>query len=115
MNANDFLDSEDSESIKRFSDILLLGHDWSVDQELLLGFLKLRKDDSRPRIGAIGSVSKWKSFKKAAMDDGVLEEWFNNARCPIGIDIGAETPEEIGLAVCAEILALERKITHTEN
>ena len=115
MNADDFLESEDSESIKRFSDILLLGHDWSVDQELLLGFLKLRKDDSRPRIGAIGSVSKWKSFKKVAMDDNVREEWFNNARCPIGIDIGAETPEEIGLAVCAEILALERKITHTEN
>ena len=115
MNTNDFLESEDSESIKRFSDILLLGHDWSVDQELLLGFLKLRKDELRPRIGAIGSKSKWKSFKRAAMDDGVREEWFENARCPIGIDIGAETPEEIGLAVCAEILALERKITHTEN
>ena len=115
MNTNDFLEFEDSESIKRFSDILLLGHDWSVDQELLLGFLKLRKDELRPRIGAIGSKSKWKSFKKAAMDDGVREEWFENARCPIGIDIGAETPEEIGLAVCAEILALERKITHTEN
>ena len=115
MKTNDFLESEDHESIKRFSDILLLGHDWSVDQELLLGFLKLRKDGLRPRIGAIGSKSKWKSFKKAAMDDGVREEWFKNARCPIGIDIGAETPEEIGLAVCAEILALERKITHTEN
>ena len=115
MKTNDFLESEDHESIKRFSDILLLGHDWSVDQELLLGFLKLRKDGRRPRIGAIGSKSKWKSFKKAAMNDGVLEEWFKNARCPIGIDIGAETPEEIGLAVCAEILALERKITHTEN
>ena len=115
MKTNDFLESEDHESIKRFSDILLLGHDWSVDQELLLGFLKLREDGRRPRIGAIGSKSKWKSFKKAAMDDGVREEWFKNARCPIGIDIGAETPEEIGLAVCAEILALERKITHTEN
>ena len=115
MKTNDFLETEDHESIKRFSDILLLGHDWSVDQELLLGFLKLRKDGRRPRIGAIGSKSKWKSFKKAAMDDGVREEWFKNARCPIGIDIGAETPEEIGLAVCAEILALERKITHTEN
>ena len=115
MKTNDFLESEDHESIKRFSDILLLGHDWSVDQELLLGFLKLRKDGRRPRVGAIGSKSKWKSFKKAAMDDGVREEWFKNARCPIGIDIGAETPEEIGLAVCAEILALERKITHTEN
>ena len=112
---DDFLKSEDSESLERFSDILLLGHDWSVDQELLLGLLKLREEKIRPRIGAIGSTSKWGSFKKAAIDDGIKEKWFENARCPIGIDIGAETPEEIGLAVCAEILALDRKITHTEN
>ena len=112
---DDFLKSEDSESLERFSDILLLGHDWSVDQELLLGLLKLREEKIRPRIGAIGSTSKWGSFKKAAIKDGIKEKWFENARCPIGIDIGAETPEEIGLAVCAEILALDRKITHTEN
>lgn len=112
---DDFLKSEDSESLERFSDILLLGHDWSVDQELLLGLLKLREEKIRPRIGAIGSTSKWSSFKKAAIKDGIKEKWFENARCPIGIDIGAETPEEIGLAVCAEILALDRKITHTEN
>jgi len=112
---DDFLKSEDSESLERFSDILLLGHDWSVDQELLLGLLKLREEKIRPRIGAIGSTSKWSSFKKAAIKNGIKEKWFENARCPIGIDIGAETPEEIGLAVCAEILALDRKITHTEN
>ena len=112
---DDFLKSEDSESLERFSDILLLGHDWSVDQELLLGLLKLREEKIRPRIGAIGSTSKWGSFKKAAIDDGIKEKWFENARCPIGIDIGAETPEEIGLAVCAEILALDRKNTQTEN
>lgn len=115
MDVNDFLKSEDSESLERFSDILLLGHDWSVDQELLLGLLKLREDKLRPRIGAIGSTSKWNSFKKAAIEDDIKGKWFENARCPIGIDIGAETPEEIGLAVCAEILALDRKITHTEN
>ena len=112
---DDFLKSEDSESLERFSDILLLGHDWSVDQELLLGLLKLREEKIRPRIGAIGSTSKWNSFKKAAIKDGINEKWFENARCPIGIDIGAETPEEIGLAVCAEILALDRKNTQTEN
>tara|TARA_B100000900_G_scaffold12546_1_gene10123 strand:- start:14411 stop:15256 length:846 start_codon:yes stop_codon:yes gene_type:complete len=115
MNPTDFIESEDSETLQRFSDILLLGHDWSVDQELLLGLLKLREERIRPRIGAIGSTSKWKSFKKAAMDNNIKEEWFNNARCPIGIEIGAVTPEEIGLAVCAEILALDRKITYTEN
>ena len=108
MNTEKFLNSESIESIQRFSDVLLLGHDWSVDQEILLGFLKLRKDGIRPRIGAIGSTSKWKAFKSAAIAEGINEDWFNSARCPIGIDIGAETPEEIGLAVCAEILLLEK-------
>ena len=103
-----FLDLENSESIERFSDILLLGHDWAIDQKLLLGFLKIRSNGLRPRIGAIGSTSKWRAFKKAAIADGVKEKWFNSSRCPIGVDIGAETPEEIGLAVCAEILLLEK-------
>ena len=108
MNADKFLDLETNESIQRFSDILLLGHDWAIDQKLLLGLLKIRENEIRPRIGAIGSTSKWKSFKTAAISNGVKEEWFNSARCPIGIDIGAETPEEIGLAVCAEILLFEK-------
>jgi|TARA_B110000467_G_scaffold66311_1_gene60448 xanthine dehydrogenase accessory factor len=108
MDADEFLNSETNESIQRFSDILLLGHDWAIDQKLLLGVLKLRANGIRPRIGAIGSTSKWKSFRTAAISDGVDEEWFNSARCPIGIDICAETPEEIGLAVCAEILLLEK-------
>jgi xanthine dehydrogenase accessory factor len=108
MKAEDFLQTEDKKSLQRFSDILLLGHDWNIDQKLLLGVLKIRGDEVRPRIGAIGSTSKWKTFKEAAMNDGVNEEWFNSARCPIGIDIGAETPEEIGVAVCAEILLLEK-------
>lgn len=103
-----FLDSENSESIKRFSDILLLGHDWAVDQELLLGLLKIKGEENRPRIGAIGSKSKWSSFRNEALENGIKESWFNSARCPIGLEIGAETPEEIGLAVCAEILVLEK-------
>jgi xanthine dehydrogenase accessory factor len=104
-----FLDSENFESIKRFSDILLLGHDWAVDQELLLGLLKIKGEENRPRIGAIGSKSKWSSFRNEALENGIKESWFNSARCPIGLEIGAETPEEIGLAVCAEILVLEKK------
>ena len=55
MEVSDFLESENIDSLQRFSDVLLLGHDWSVDQELLLGLLELRKEKDRPRIGAIGS------------------------------------------------------------
>ena len=53
----DFLQSETVSSIGRFSDILVMGHDWSVDQDLLIGLLNICK--SGTRIGVIGSKTKW--------------------------------------------------------
>ena len=111
---NDFIESEDEESIGRFSDLLLLGHDWGVDEELLIGALKLRGSSARPRIGAIGSKTKWSSFRKSAINSGVEEDWVDSVRCPIGLEIGADSPEEIAVAVCAELLAIERGINHSE-
>ena len=89
---------------------MLLGHDWTVDQEMLIGLLLERRGHDRPRIGAIGSRSKWKAFRQAAIDAGVSEKAVDSVRCPIGIDIGAETPEEIAISVCAEIMSLEKGI-----
>ena len=104
----DFLNSQVNDSLTRFSDILLLGHDWKIDQEMLIGILQKHEGDERPRVGAIGSKTKWSSFKKAAMEEGILEERLDNVRCPIGIDIGADSPEEIAIAVCAEIIKFEK-------
>ena len=38
------------------------------------------------------------------------EKFLEYVRCPIGLNIGADSPEEIAIAVCAEILAIERGI-----
>ena len=105
----DFLKSESEDSLARFSDILLLSHDWSVDEEMLVGLLQLCRAGSRPRIGAIGSKKKWSAFEKKAVESGVEKWLIDSVRCPIGLDIGADTPEEIAIAVCAEVLSLERK------
>lgn len=105
----DFLKSESRDSLGRFSDILLLSHDWSVDEEMLVGLLQVCKDGNRPRIGAIGSRKKWSAFEKKALESGVEKRLIDSVRCPIGLDIGADTPEEIAIAVCAEVLSLERK------
>ena len=105
----DFLKSESRDSLGRFSDILLLSHDWSVDEEMLVGLLQVHKDGTRPRIGAIGSRKKWSAFEKKALESGVEKRLIDSVRCPIGLDIGADTPEEIAIAVCAEVLSLERK------
>ena len=105
----EFLQNESSDSLTRFSDILLLSHDWAVDEEMLIGLLQLCKEGRRPRIGAIGSKKKWSAFEKKAIENGVEKRLIDSVRCPIGLDIGADTPEEIAIAVCAEVLSLERK------
>ena len=105
----EFLQKESSDSMTRFSDILLLSHDWSVDEEMLIGLLQLCKEGRWPRIGAIGSKKKWSAFEKKAIENGVEKRLIDSVRCPIGLDIGADTPEEIAIAVCAEVLSLERK------
>tara|TARA_A200000159_G_scaffold154486_1_gene167367 strand:- start:193 stop:714 length:522 start_codon:yes stop_codon:yes gene_type:complete len=113
-----FLSSETHQSIRRFSDVLLLGHDWSEDQERLLGLLRLcQKHKSSldginfPRIGVIGSRSKWQAFAKAAEHEGIEVKLLDQVICPIGINIGAESPEEIAIAVTAQILALSKGVS----
>ncbi len=110
-----FLKNENESSLSRFSDILLLGHDWSIDQEILIEIMSLLKDTSRFRVGAIGSKSKWSAFKKAALSKNISNSVIELVRCPIGISIGAHSPEEIAIAVCAEIIALEKLHNNSED
>ena len=103
----DFLENENQESLSRFSDILLLGHDWKEDEERLLGILS---EGYTGRLGVIGSKSKWKAFTNVAIKAGISQETLDGVNCPIGLAIGAESPEEIAIAVLAEILAAHKGI-----
>ena len=99
----DFLSRETTESLSRFSHILLLGHDWAIDEVLLIGLLE--RTESRPKIGCIGSKSKWKAFEKSALNSGITQNLLDTVICPIGVSIGAESPQEIAVAVLAQIIA----------
>ena len=99
----DFLARETTESLARFSHILLLGHDWAIDEALLIGLLE--RTEGRPRIGCIGSRSKWQAFEKSVLDAGLSQEILDSVICPIGVSIGAESPQEIAIAVLAQIIA----------
>ena len=111
------LEGETASTLGRFSDILLLGHDWAEDQERLLGLLQvLNQPDvvldgkQHPRIGVIGSRSKWNAFEEAAREQGVLQALLNQVICPIGLNIGAQSPEEIAVAVAAQIMSLHKAV-----
>ena len=107
----EFIKNEDDVTLKRFSDILLLGHDWKEDEERLIGLLKILQNSIslRPRIGVIGSKAKWYSFEKVAIKNNIKKEHIDLVTCPIGINIGAQSPEEIAIAVCAQIISQIKK------
>ncbi|MEE3310670.1 MAG: XdhC family protein, partial [Candidatus Thermoplasmatota archaeon] len=87
----------------RFSHILLLGHDWAIDEALLIGLLE--RAEQRPRIGCIGSRAKWQAFEKSALKAGISQDMLDSVICPIGVSIGAESPQEIAIAVLAQIIS----------
>jgi xanthine dehydrogenase accessory factor len=47
------------------------------------------------------------------LNAGISQQSLNGIQCPIGINIGAETPEEISVAVIAQILAAHKGVDHS--
>ncbi|HPC82917.1 MAG TPA: XdhC family protein [Thermoanaerobaculaceae bacterium] len=60
-------------------------------------------------VGVVGSAGKAQNIRRQAAADGVPPRRIDELRCPVGLDIGAVTPEEIAVAVVAELILLERK------
>ncbi len=68
---------------------------------------------SRARyIGMIGSKRKVIGIFKTLQEEGMPAELFDRVHAPIGLDIGAVTPEEIAVAIAAELIAVRR---HAES
>ncbi len=55
-------------------------------------------------IGVIGSKRRWAVTSKALKEQGVKKELINKVHSPIGIELQAETPEEIAVSIMAEVL-----------
>ena len=62
-------------------------------------------------IGVIGSKRRWLTTVKALKEQGVSEELIKKVHSPIGLELNAETPEEIAVSIMAEILMLKDKGT----
>jgi xanthine/CO dehydrogenase XdhC/CoxF family maturation factor len=48
---------------------------------------------------------------KTLQEEGVPARLFDRVHAPIGLDIGAVTPEEIAVAITAELIAIRRHAT----
>jgi xanthine dehydrogenase accessory factor len=65
---------------------------------------------SRPfaGVGVVGSRTKAAAIRHAAAAAGVLPDRVHTLRCPVGLDLGAVTPEEIAVSIVAELIRLDR-------
>lgn len=70
---------------------------------------ELARRGAEPRyLGMIGSRRRVRAAFEQLAAEGVPAEWLARVHAPLGLDIGAETPAEIALAVGAEIILAAR-------
>ncbi|MFB7375322.1 XdhC family protein [Streptomyces sp. NPDC056222] len=84
--------------------LCVLTHDAKFDVPLLEAALKLPV----AYVGAMGSRRTHEDRNKRLRDVGVTELELARLRSPIGLDLGARTPEETALSIAAEIVASRR-------
>lgn len=83
----------------------LMSHNYHYDLAVLK--LLLTKKEV-PYIGILGPLKKWQRMREDLENEGIRisKEDENRIHAPIGLELGAETPAEIGLSILAEIQAV---------
>lgn len=88
------------------SHLLLVTRGHKYDYECLIR--ALRTDPAPRYIGMIGSRRRVRATYVQLLDDGFDQGTLGRIHAPVGLDIGAETPEEIAVAVAAELVMTDR-------
>ena len=91
--------------VTRSTAIAMLTHDPKLDDPAL----KIALNSPAFYVGALGSKTTNARRRERLLADGVTEAQFSRLHAPIGLDIGAQTPEEIALAVMSEVVKAHRK------
>ncbi len=88
-----------------YSYVVILTRGHAHDLDVLRHVIKTEA----PYIGMIGSPKKNAELKDQFLKEGFTEDDWNRIKTPIGLDINAQTPEEIALAIAAEVVSHWRK------
>ncbi|MEW6239593.1 MAG: XdhC family protein [Chloroflexota bacterium] len=83
----------------------MLTHDPKLDDPAL----KIALNSPAFYIGALGSKSTNEKRRERLLNEGLSESQLARLHAPIGLNIGAQTPEEIALAVMSEVVNAYRK------
>ena len=98
-------------AITRSTAIAMLTHDPKLDDPAL----KIALPSPAFYVGALGSRTTQSKRRQRLLDDGLTEGQLNRLHAPIGLEIGAGTPEEIAISIMAEIVAARNHVLHLQK
>jgi xanthine dehydrogenase accessory factor len=91
--------------VTRSTAIVMLTHDPKIDDPAL----KFALNSSAFYVGALGSKATHAKRRERLLNEGISDEQLSRLHAPIGLDIGAQIPEEIALAIMAQVVNAHRK------
>jgi len=94
-------------TFKRFSAAILMSHNYKYDYAVLRELIK----NPPAYLGIMGPRKRFDKMIAQLKDEGAYpgDDWAQRVHSPIGLDLGAETPDEIALSVVSEIQAFFSK------
>ena len=98
------LSFEDHQKVKPhdYTAVILMSHDYKWDLKILQHFIK----NPPPYLGVLGPQKRFQKMDKELSDISLASLEFIHS--PTGLEIGAESPEEISHSIASEILAVFR-------
>ena len=94
-------------NIDGYTAVVLMSHDFNADKKVIPLFI----DEPPSYLGMLGPRKRWDRMVDELREEGNMlpDSFVQHVHNPIGLDIGAEVPEEISTAICAEIIATFRQ------
>ena len=84
--------------------VVLVSRDVEIDVAALTSLL----DSPARYIGVMGSSRRWKVVRDRLVAAGIPEATLERVHVPVGLDLGAETVEEIAVAILGQIIGVNR-------
>ncbi|WP_173021426.1 XdhC family protein [Lewinella sp. W8] len=85
--------------------LVMMSHDYDKDKAMIAHFLPQQP----AYLGMLGPRKRMEKMHRELTEEGFDLGGYPRLFSPVGLDIGAESPEEIAMAICAEITTVFRR------
>ena len=100
VNTKDFKTLKDAVNWGKNCYVLVLTHDHVIDFDIIAMAIQ----QETKYLGLIGSKTKRVRFNNMLIKEMKIKEGMKNVICPIGLELGGDSPKEIAISVVAQLL-----------